>query len=507
MSGRNGTAVAVGTDAGTLITRLCLAKLAPGAERLAALDDHLTAGPCAVPEAGRAAHEAFLAVATARDYLESVAGWLAGRRSFGGPLTESPVLRQRLAWATVALAAADAVLAAPAEYGVDPAVCAARDCVSACEQVHGAAAVFDARPGIVHALAARRLRRASAGPRPAVSRNDVCERLAARLPALTDGDAAARARRLVAELERIRPVTATTLRDELTVAEAMARYLTPGLVGRVLAHRNITATFLAGAGAAPAAAALLPSAADGSVLTALAVTEPHAGSDLAGLTSSVRHNGPTLVLEGTKTYVTGGADADALLVAARTDVAGTVLVWVDPARPGVTRLPLAGRAWQDGGIARLDIRSYEVPGRAVHPGDGASALLHGLGRERLMLAAQQLAYARRWLAELPGHRRDLADRAAAAGALLRQAVAGSGTPSLVDCGMVKLACCEVAVDVAEARLAQLSTVDNEAAAGSLLEDHAAARAATVAAGTTDLNLAIVEGKVTAMFRAGRGGPP
>lgn len=505
MNGRNGTAVAAVIDARTPITRLCLPTLAPGAEQLAALDDHLTAGPCAVPEAGRATHEAVLAVATARDYLDSVAGWLVGRRSFGGQLTESPVLRQRLAWATVALTAADAVLAAPAEYGVDPAVCAARDCVSACEQVHGAAAVFDARPGIVHALAARRLRRAPAGPRPAASRNDMGERLATRLPALSDGDAT-RARWLVAELERIRPVTATTLRDELTVAEAMARYLTPGLVGRVLAHRNITATFLAGPGAAPAAAALLPSAAEGSVLTALAVTEPHTGSDLAGLTSSVRHNGSNLVLDGTKTYVTGGADADALLVAARTDPAGTVLVWVDPARPGVTRLPLAGRAWHDGGLARLDIRSYEVPSRAVHPGDGASALLYGLGRERLMIAAQQLAYARRWLAELPDHRRDLEDRAAAAGALLRQAVAGSGTPSLVDCGMVKLACCEVAVDVAEARLAKLSTVDKEADVGLLLEDHAAARAATVAAGTTDLNLAIVEGKVTAMFRSGRGGP-
>jgi hypothetical protein len=122
----------------------------------------------------------------------------------------------------------------------------------------------------------------------------------------------------------------------------------------------------------------------------------------------------------------------------------------------------------------------------------------------LLIAAQQLAYARRWLAGLPAGRRDLVDRVSAAQSLLRQAVAAPGTPSLVDCSVVKLACCEVAAQVAEARVTEPSTVDEDT--GALLDDLAGARAATVAAGTTDLNLAIVEGKVTAMFGSGGGSP-
>lgn len=71
--------------------------------------------------------------------------------------------------------------------------------------------------------------------------------------------------------------------------------------------------------------------------------------------------------------------------------------------------------------------------------------------------------------------------------------------------MAKLACCEAAADVADARLELLSAAGSDIQ--SLIDDQAGARAATVAAGTTDLNLAIVEGKVTAMFGPAAGGRP
>jgi alkylation response protein AidB-like acyl-CoA dehydrogenase len=500
-NGHNGAAVLDDADTAALIRQLCLPALAAGADPLAALDDHLDTGPCAVFGAGRPMHEAVLAVATARDYLESVARWLAGRRSFGRPMSDHPVLRRRLAWAVVAAACADAALAADQDedYDCAAAVSAARTCVSACEQVHAAAGVFDTRPGIVHSLFARRLRYApDAEPRLPAYRQ-----LADMLAALPGGEAA-QTRRLVAHLERICPAATATVPEELAVAQALAECLPPGTVGRVLVHRNIMATYLAGTPAARAAMRLLPAAADGSVLTALAVTEPHTGSDLAALTTRIRHDGPSRLLDGTKTYVTGGADCDALLVAAKTQ-AGVELVWVDPSKPGVTRRPLHARAWRGAEFARLDFHAYDVPGDAVHPGDGTGALLRGLGRERLMIAGQQLAYARRWLAQLPAPRPDLADRVRACGALLRRIAAGSGEPSLVDSSMAKLACCEAAADVADARLELLSAAGSDIQA--LIDDQAGARAATVAAGTTDLNLAIVEGKVTAMFGPAAGGRP
>ena len=63
----------------------------------------------------------------------------------------------------------------------------------------------------------------------------------------------------------------------------------------------------------------LPRFTSGEMITAIAMTEPGAGSDLQGLRTTARRDGDDWVLSGSKTFITNGIHADLVLVVARTD--------------------------------------------------------------------------------------------------------------------------------------------------------------------------------------------
>src|SRR6202789_1295025 len=65
----------------------------------------------------------------------------------------------------------------------------------------------------------------------------------------------------------------------------------------------------------------LPGIADGSLITALAMTEPGIGSDLASMTTRARLEGDTYVVNGAKTFITNGINADLVILALKTDPA------------------------------------------------------------------------------------------------------------------------------------------------------------------------------------------
>ncbi|OHV65332.1 acyl-CoA dehydrogenase family protein [Pseudofrankia sp. BMG5.36] len=85
----------------------------------------------------------------------------------------------------------------------------------------------------------------------------------------------------------------------------------------------------------------LPGLAGGELVCALALTEPGAGSDLAGLSASARLEGDEYVVNGSKTFITGGLNADVFLTAVKTDPAqrhaGLSLLVIDAKTPGVSR--------------------------------------------------------------------------------------------------------------------------------------------------------------------------
>lgn len=467
--------------------------------------------------------DAELAVATSGDYLAAVATWLSGRRAYGQPMLAHPVLRRRLAEAIVAHRGAVAVLdaverdAGPADVAGIPARAAA-ECARICADIHAGAGVFDARPDLVRRLSARLHRPAGSdvdppwpGPlgrlHPALAESLAASVIEASPPPHRANPLTAQARDLVAILEKICPTMSTTLLDDLVVAEALGRLLPPGLAARVLTHRLVVRAYAAGPLVAPAATRMVDDLRTGVALAAIAVTEPSAGSDLRGLTAAVRRDGRGLRLDAVKTYIAGGADCDLLVLAARYGDR-PVLVLVDANRPDVKRRPLVGRAWRGVGFAQVELRGYSLSEEDIYPGDGGTALVAGLMRERMVLGAQQIAYAWRWIADVPAERRvDLTWRLSTARALLEQALARADgdLPAMVDCSMAKLACCAAAADVAAARTSAHTAAGSVADVDELLDDEASARACTFAGGTSDINLALVEGLIPSLLSYQEGG--
>jgi acyl-CoA dehydrogenase len=143
----------------------------------------------------------------------------------------------------------------------------------------------------------------------------------------------------------------------------------------------------------------LPGFTDGSMVTALAMTEPGAGSDVAGIRTSARRDGDEYVINGSKTFITNGATCDLVVVLVRTgenDGRGTSLIVVENGAPGFERgqpMHKIGRRGQD--TAELFFTDCRVPVDNLlgEAGRGFSAVRQRLARERLSLAVLGVASA------------------------------------------------------------------------------------------------------------------
>lgn len=137
----------------------------------------------------------------------------------------------------------------------------------------------------------------------------------------------------------------------------------------------------------------LPGIVDGSKITALAMTEPGAGSDVAGIQTRAIRDGDAYVLDGSKTFITNGINADLVIVAARTDPdaghRGLSLLVVEDGMPGFTRgrnLEKVGQHAQD--TAELSFAEVRVPAANLlgAEGQGFGQLMRNLAQERLSIA-------------------------------------------------------------------------------------------------------------------------
>lgn len=145
-----------------------------------------------------------------------------------------------------------------------------------------------------------------------------------------------------------------------------------------------------------------PGLATGSLLTAIAMTEPGTGSDLAGIrTAAVRH-GDHYRVNGAKTFITGGLLADLVIVVARTSTdpddrrAGLTLLVVEDGMPGFTRgrtLEKIGIKAQDTVELAFDDVRVPVANRLGEEGAAFGYLGHNLPQERLTVAVGSVAQA------------------------------------------------------------------------------------------------------------------
>jgi alkylation response protein AidB-like acyl-CoA dehydrogenase len=144
----------------------------------------------------------------------------------------------------------------------------------------------------------------------------------------------------------------------------------------------------------------LPGLVSGELIAAIAMTEPGTGSDLAGIaTSAVRKNGE-YVVNGAKTFITNGINADLVVTAVRTDRGerhrGLSLLVVERGTPGFERgrnLEKIGTHAQD--TAELFFDDARVPAENLlgNEGEGFAYLVSNLPQERLSIAVAAVAAA------------------------------------------------------------------------------------------------------------------
>jgi alkylation response protein AidB-like acyl-CoA dehydrogenase len=147
----------------------------------------------------------------------------------------------------------------------------------------------------------------------------------------------------------------------------------------------------------------LPGIATGELMTAIAMTEPGTGSDLAGIRTTATRDGDHYVLNGAKTFITGGLNADLVLVVARTSLAaaenrrdGLSILVVESSSAGFSvgrNLEKLGLKAQD--TTELFFRDVRVPADNLLGEEGSAFryLLHNLPQERLTIAVAALASA------------------------------------------------------------------------------------------------------------------
>ena len=102
-------------------------------------------------------------------------------------------------------------------------------------------------------------------------------------------------------------------------AEELGRSTYGGFTITVLVHTDLAVPYVLNFGSPEQKARWLPQFASGEVLTAIAVTEPDAGSDVAAIRTTARREGDGFVINGTKMFITNGSIADLVFVAAKTN--------------------------------------------------------------------------------------------------------------------------------------------------------------------------------------------
>jgi acyl-CoA dehydrogenase len=137
----------------------------------------------------------------------------------------------------------------------------------------------------------------------------------------------------------------------------------------------------------------------GEKISALAITEPGGGSDVANLKTRAVRNGDSYVLDGAKTFITSGVRADIVTVAVRTGGTGhggISLIVVERGTPGFTvSKKLKKTGWWASDTAELSFESCRVPAANLVGEENAGfyAIMANFVTERLFLAGQCVAIA------------------------------------------------------------------------------------------------------------------
>jgi alkylation response protein AidB-like acyl-CoA dehydrogenase len=189
----------------------------------------------------------------------------------------------------------------------------------------------------------------------------------------------------------------TDFRYNTVFAEEAARAgVTPATVGLSL-QSDVCMPYLIGLADDEQKQRWLPGIADGALITAIAMTEPGAGSDLSGIGTRAVRDGADYVVNGAKTFITNGINADLVITAVRTGEhphKGLSLLVIERGMAGFERgrnLEKVGMHAQD--TAELSFSDVRVPAANLlgAEGEGFYGLTRNLPQERISIAVTAVA--------------------------------------------------------------------------------------------------------------------
>jgi acyl-CoA dehydrogenase len=184
------------------------------------------------------------------------------------------------------------------------------------------------------------------------------------------------------------------------LAEELGRSTFSGFAITVLVHTDMASPHLVNAGTPAQIAKYLPKIVSGEAITAVAVTEPDAGSDVRSIRTSARREGNEWVLKGTKMFITNGALADLYFVAAKTDPAagskGLSIFIVEKGTQGFSvGRKLEKMGWRSSDTAELVFDDCRVPAENLlgQENRGFYAIMKNFQNERLAIASMAMGEA------------------------------------------------------------------------------------------------------------------
>jgi acyl-CoA dehydrogenase len=204
--------------------------------------------------------------------------------------------------------------------------------------------------------------------------------------------------------------------SSVVLGEEMARCRSGGVAFSVLVHTDMSSPWLTRFGTEAQKRAYLPGIVSGETVCALGITEPGAGSDMAGITTRAVRDGDRYLLTGSKIFITNGVHGDLYFIAARTGPAtaerrhaGISMFLVERGWPGFTvsrRLEKMGMRASD--TAELSLQECPVPAANLlgEEGRGFHQLAAGLQRERIMAAVLALSGAGQALEDTTAYLRE-----------------------------------------------------------------------------------------------------
>lgn len=190
--------------------------------------------------------------------------------------------------------------------------------------------------------------------------------------------------------------------SSVVLAEELGRSTYGGFTATVTVHTDMASPHLERYGTEAQLERYLPKICTGELITAVAVTEPDGGSDVAALkTRAVRHGNDGWKIDGAKTFITNGCNADLLFVAARTDPEakgsrGISVFAVERNTPGLTvAKKLDKMGWRCSDTAELVFEDCIVPADALigEENNGFYQVMDNFQNERLVIGAMNMGEA------------------------------------------------------------------------------------------------------------------